>query len=64
MLLKEKPEPMFICCICRKKTRGWGNNPAPIIRRPKDTDMCCDDCNVREVLAARMQMGYKKCFQN
>lgn len=43
--MKEK-----ICCICGKKFTEWGNNPRPV----KDEGTCCDDCNMRYVLPARV----------
>ena len=37
------------CCICRETYRGFGNNA-----QPYRDGRCCDDCNTRYVLKARM----------
>lgn len=43
----------FTCCICKKRIKGWGNNPSPII---DDEDAeCCDICNSDVVFPARMR---------
>lgn len=39
-----------ICCICKKKFEGWGNNPAPV----KEKGVCCDSCNMTYVITARL----------
>lgn len=39
-----------ICCICGKEFEGWGNNPYPL----KDEGECCDDCNFKYVIPARI----------
>jgi len=31
------------CCICGKSIKGYGNNPWPVSKNPKDK--CCDSCN-------------------
>jgi hypothetical protein len=36
------------CSICTRSYTGWGNNAAPFEGR------CCDDCNARFVLPARI----------
>jgi hypothetical protein len=41
--------PRFKCCLCKKKSVGFGNNPAPI----KNKGQCCDSCNMRKVIPAR-----------
>lgn len=38
------------CCICGRKFTGWGNNPYPV----KDQGECCNDCNQRHVIPARL----------
>ena len=40
------------CCICGKEIIGFGNNPWPV----KDSGCCCDECNSRVVLQARIEM--------
>jgi hypothetical protein len=48
------------CCLCKKQipiVRGWkfGNNAQPL-----KEGRCCDDCNVKKVIPARLkQAGYK-----
>ena len=45
-----------VCCICGKRFRGWGNNPWPVV---KDEDaQCCDECDGKYVLAARLRQFY------
>ena len=41
-----------ICVICSKPFSEYGNNPAPV----KPTGQCCDDCNLKEVIPARIKM--------
>lgn len=41
-----------VCCICGKEYKGAGNNPWPISGRGN----CCDDCNRRLVIPARMRL--------
>lgn len=44
------------CCICGKEIDGrHGNNPRPV----KDDGMCCDDCNQRHVIPARVEAMVK-----
>lgn len=43
----------FTCCICGKKTKGYGNNPYPI----KESGRCCDSCN-NDVIFARIVEAY------
>lgn len=40
-----------ICCICKKPFEGYGNNAEPIC-----SGSCCDECNMKEVIPARMKM--------
>ena len=37
------------CCICGRKLNGYGNNAYPI-----KEGMCCDNCNIKFVVPARM----------
>jgi hypothetical protein len=39
-----------VCCICGEEYDGYGNNPAPY----KDHGKCCDSCNIKFVIPARM----------
>lgn len=53
---KGKSEMGFICCLCKKKSFGWGdnkqfgNNPQPIM-----DGHCCDDCNFKKVIPERLR---------
>lgn len=38
-----------ICCICKKPFDGHGNNAEPIC-----SGSCCDECNMKEVIPARI----------
>ena len=40
-----------ICCICKKPFDGYGNNAEPVC-----SGSCCDECNINEVIPARMKM--------
>lgn len=42
----------FICCFCKKKTTGYGNNPAPVLYN----GLCCDKCNMEIVIPARLKL--------
>lgn len=51
-------EQTYVCCICHKKFKGYGNNPAPV-----DNDLshrCCDGCNDSIVIPARLAELYGK----
>lgn len=41
----------FTCSLCGAKCKGFGNNPEPLAKYEK---RCCDDCNNRFVIPARM----------
>lgn len=45
------------CCICNESIDGFGHNPFPVSKNPKDR--CCDDCNTNVVIAMRI-MDYLK----
>lgn len=47
--LKEAKEE-HECCICHKKFKGFGNNAEPVC-----DGICCDDCNWRVVIPARVK---------
>ena len=40
----------FTCCICGEESEGYGNNPEPI----KHDGKCCDACNRKFVIPARL----------
>jgi hypothetical protein len=41
------------CIICGEKIEGYGNNPAPV----SDKGECCDACNMKFVIPARLEAG-------
>lgn len=43
----------FTCVLCSKKTKGWGNNPAPVA----ESGLCCDDCNTTKVTPTRLKIA-------
>lgn len=45
----EDKEEAKICCICGKEYSGYGNNAEPV-----KAGKCCDDCNLSEVIPARI----------
>lgn len=49
--LDESTEKGEKCVLCGKEIKGHGNNPAPV----KDSGRCCDDCNKKVVIPARMK---------
>lgn len=40
------------CCICGELIVGYGNNPEPV--RPASDGPCCDSCNIKFVVPARL----------
>ena len=46
---------MKICCICGRLFEGYGNDPRPVIDKPGKR--CCDECNIKIVVAERMRSG-------
>lgn len=52
----------YICCLCGEENEGFGNNPYPLC---EDRDIgklrCCDYCNMRLVIPARIaQFAYER----
>lgn len=47
----------FVCCLCGKTVKGWGNNPYPL---KKELEECCDDCNMKYVVPARIRKIMKE----
>lgn len=45
------------CCLCGRRTLGFGNNPEPIASA---TERCCDDCNKILVIPTRIHLMQKK----
>lgn len=49
-------ENEYVCPICGKRFKGYGNNPRPV----KKEGRCCDECNRNVVIPARnhcMRLG-------
>lgn len=44
----------FTCCMCGKEFIGWGNNPWPVVLDAKAR--CCNDCNAKFVVSARLDL--------
>ncbi len=40
----------YKCCLCKEHKVGYGNIPAPVKKR----GLCCDECNIKTVMPARM----------
>lgn len=53
---KIKDAETKVCCICGEKFKGYGNNPWPI----KLDGECCDICNYKKVIPARINQLNKK----
>jgi len=49
----------YECCICHKIFTDWGNDPWPVVKDDDDA-RCCDACNDRVVLAARLAQMFSK----
>ena len=45
------------CCLCGKEFDGFGNDPRPVMEAfgKGEWNVCCDDCNMRRVIPARMK---------
>jgi hypothetical protein len=41
----------YTCCICGEEAAGYGNNPEPY----KSKGKCCDACNLKFVIPARLE---------
>ena len=44
-------EDVDTCVICGEPIKGFGNNPAPIVEKGQ----CCDACNIKFVIPARIE---------
>lgn len=42
------------CCICGEPIEGYGNNPEPFMSY--DSGRCCDGCNLKFVIPARLDL--------
>ena len=49
----------YICCLCGEEHEGFGNNPYPLYEEDDFEARCCDDCNTRLVIPARIAKLYK-----
>jgi len=54
--LTEAKNDKFTCCICGEESYGYGNNPYPV----KDDGRCCDSCNAKFVIPARIEAMHNK----
>lgn len=52
---KTEAEHKFICCLCGKETHGYGNDPWPLDKDPFGDEECCDICNEKKVIPARLR---------
>ena len=43
-----------VCCLCHEEFEGHGNNPWPVIEG--ENERCCDECNWKVVVPARVNM--------
>lgn len=58
LLNNYKATKPFICCLCGKKSYGWGNNPdplAPVYDKGNKDPRCCDHCDNTLVIPARIR---------
>lgn len=53
----------YNCSICKKDFYGYGNNPYPLCDEKDYKSRCCDTCNIKYVLKARMLMIQKDEIQ-
>lgn len=44
----------YICCLCGEEHEGFGNNPYPLYEEDDFEARCCDDCNTKLVIPARL----------
>ena len=43
------------CCLCNKVCENeFGNNPRPVAHTKGEEGVCCDKCNVKKVIPARI----------
>jgi DNA-directed RNA polymerase subunit RPC12/RpoP len=42
------------CPFCKSTFTGWGNNPEPVLPYADGTNVCCDHCNWKVVIKARL----------
>jgi len=51
--MSQREEETFVCCICHKEFKGFGNNPDPVSE--DENDRCCNNCNTNKVIPARLK---------
>ena len=44
-----------VCCICNCKLDGYGNSPCPV--NEDEQQKCCDECNWKVVIPARLEQA-------
>ena len=44
----------IMCPICGEPIEGYGNNPEPFM--DADNGQCCDGCNLKFVIPARLEL--------
>lgn len=49
-----------VCCLCDGRYERWGNNPYPLCAETDLESRCCDECNARKVIPARMAHMFRK----
>ena len=53
-IVKRKRDKLPVrCCFCNKIIKGWGNDPGPANK--SDDATCCDGCNIKIVIPARLK---------
>lgn len=43
------------CPFCKEEFTGWGNNPEPVLPYGSGENVCCDKCNMHEVIPERIK---------
>lgn len=59
-LVENLTEDLNTCIICGEEYEGYGNNPAPVA----DKGSCCDACNLKFVIPARLEAGRQQYETN
>lgn len=48
------------CCLCGREFEGYGNNPYPLCEESDYESRCCNDCDSKFVVPARIEMSYTR----
>ena len=56
-LVNTNNERSFKCCICKGHSKGYGNDPAPLIN--KTGARTCDACNRKYVMGWRLFLSHE-----